>query len=87
MFALNFAGVAVAAAGIMRGSFSWGWTLGAVVAAASFIVYFVTRTVGLPSFNPSELFEPLGLVALVLEALFVALYMLVVARGISKTKR
>lgn len=83
LFVLNFVGAAVAAIGIYKGSPYWGWAFGALVAAASFIVYFVTRTVGLPSFNPSELFEPLGLVALILEGLFVALYLFVVTGGTS----
>jgi hypothetical protein len=84
LFALNFVGASIAAVGIARGKLSWGWTLGAVVAVASFVLYFVTRTVGLPSFNPSELFEPLGLVGLLFEALFTAVYLFAMTRMASK---
>lgn len=86
LFVLNFVGAATAGLGIYKGSSSWGWGLGAVVAAASFILYFVTRTVGLPSFNPGELFEPLGLVALVLEGVFIGLYLYAAARGAAEER-
>jgi hypothetical protein len=84
LFALNFFGAAIAAIGIVRGRLSWEWTLGAVVPVTSFVLYFVTRTVGLPSFNPSELFEPLGLGGLLFEALFTAGYLFAMTRMASK---
>lgn len=83
LFALNFVGAAIAAVGIYRARLSWGWALGALVAAASFVLYFVTRTVGLPSFQSSEFFEPLGVVALVLEALFLLVFILATGRSAS----
>jgi hypothetical protein len=84
LFALNFVGAAIAGIGIVWSKLSWGWTLGAVVAVSSFVLYFVTRTVGLPGFNPNELFEPLGLVALFFEALFTAVYLFAMTRTSSK---
>lgn len=69
-FFLNAAGAALAAFGILN----WGWTLGAVVAAGAFIVYILSRTVGLFGFYEGEFFESLGIVSMVVEAIYLALY-------------
>lgn len=73
-FFLNAAGAAVAAFGIFRGAKSWGWTLGAVVAAGAFIAYILSRTVGLFGFYEEEFFESLGIASLVVEATYLAIY-------------
>lgn len=74
LFLVNFAGAIVAAIGIYRGSWSWGWGLGTLVAASAFLGYILSRTVGLPGFYEDEFFESMGVLWLIVEALFVLLY-------------
>ena len=72
LFALSVVGAIVAAVGIFRGE-RWGWGLGALVAGASIAGYLLSRTVGLPGFRENsweEFAEPLGLLSLVVEGLF-----------------
>ena len=74
LFALSVIGAIVAAIGIWRGE-RWGWQLGALVAGGSIIAYFVTRTVGLPGFRENsweDFTEPMGVLSLVVEGMFVA---------------
>ena len=74
LFAANGFGAALAAFGIYRGR-NWGWHLGALVAAGAFVGYILSRTVGLPWLGVDEAWlEPLGVLSLVAEALFVGLY-------------
>lgn len=77
LFLLNGVGALIAAYGIFRGSRSWGWTLGLLVAAGAFIGYALSRTVGLPQLpaEPDEWFEPLGILSFLAEGLFVAVYL------------
>lgn len=83
LFLANAVGAALSAYGIRRGA-GWGWTLGALISVASFVGYIAGRTVGMPG-APGILeegfFDPPGLVTLILEALFVALYLKVPSRG------
>lgn len=74
LFVVNFAGTVVAAAGIFRGAKSWGWTLGALISAVSFLAYLASRLFGLPGFAEAagEWDEPLGTLAMILEGLFLA---------------
>jgi hypothetical protein len=72
LFALSVVGAIVAAIGIFRGE-RWGWGLGALVAGASIAGYLLSRTVGLPGFRENsweEFAEPLGLLSLAVEGLF-----------------
>ncbi|GAC1357263.1 MAG: hypothetical protein NVS4B11_06850 [Ktedonobacteraceae bacterium] len=46
-----------------------GWTLGAIVAAGSFVGYMVTRTVALPGLHILPWNAPFGLLSLVVEPL------------------
>lgn len=82
LFLANAVGAGISAYGIRRGA-GWGWALGALISVASFVGYIASRTVGLPG-APGILeegfFDPPGLVSLVLEALFVALYVRVLAQ-------
>ena len=83
LFLANFVGAAVAAAGIYRGH-GWGWGLGALVAGGAFVGCVISRTVGLPGLPIEEWLEPLGVVSLLVEGLFVGLYSaLSVRRGTS----
>lgn len=77
-FLATAAAAAVAAVGIYGGIKSWGWTLGAVISGGAFVLYLVSRTVGLPGITGADFFEPIGLLSLLVEGLFVALYTRVV---------
>ena len=75
LFLANAAASLVAAVGIYRGSRTWGWGLGLVVAVGSLIAYALSRTVGLPGLEaePDAWFEPMGAASLVVELLFTAI--------------
>lgn len=73
LFLANFAGAILAAAGIYKGSWSWGWGLGAIVAAGAFAGYVISRTGGLPGLDETGFLEPMGILSLVVEGLFVFL--------------
>jgi hypothetical protein len=83
LYLANFVGALTAAIGIYRGR-SWGWSLGALVAGGAFVAYVISRTVGLPGLPvEEEWLEPLGLLSLLVEALFVGLYVMVSVRPTS----
>lgn len=73
-FYANFAGAALAAVGIWRDK-TWGWTLGTLVAAGAFVGYMISRTVGIFGIPPDVWLEPLGIASLIVEGLFVALFL------------
>ena|SRR5215207_2842766 len=76
LFLVNAAASALSGYGIYRGA-EWGWALGALVAIGAFVAYIVSRAVGLPGvpgLKQEEFFEPLGIVSLIVEGLFVVLY-------------
>jgi len=80
LYLANFIGALAAAIGIYRGR-SWGWSLGAVVSVGAFAGYVISRTVGLPGLPvETEWFEPLGVLSLLVEALFMGLYLTVFVR-------
>jgi hypothetical protein len=80
LYLANFFGALTAAIGIYRGR-SWGWGLGALVSVGAFAGYVVSRTVGLPGLGvEEEWLEPLGVLSLIVEALFVGLYLTVFVR-------
>jgi uncharacterized membrane protein YfcA len=73
LYLANFLGALAAAVGIYRGK-RWGWALGLLVAGGAFAGYVISRTVGLPGLPvETEWLEPLGVLSLVVEALFVGL--------------
>ena len=75
LYLANFVGALTAAIGIYRGR-SWGWSLGALVSVGAFVGYVISRTIGLPGLPvEEEWLEPLGLLSLLVEALFVGLYL------------
>lgn len=84
-FVLNFLGAAVAAVGIYRGERSWGWVLGAVIAAGAFILYVTSMTVGLPG-GVREGLEPAGLLSLITEGSFITVFA-AVALGRTRSAR
>ena len=80
LFLANFFGAILAAIGIYRGR-SWGWSLGALVSVGAFAGYVISRTIGLPGLPvEEEWLEPLGLLSMVVEALFVGLFLTVFVR-------
>ena len=80
LYLANFVGAILAAIGIYRGR-SWGWGLGALVSVGAFVGYVISRTVGLPGLPvETEWLEPLGVLSLIVEALFVGLYLTVFVR-------
>jgi hypothetical protein len=80
LFLGNFFGAVLAAIGIYRGR-SWGWDLGALVSVGAFAGYVISRTIGLPGLPvEEEWLEPLGLLSMVVEALFVGLFLTVFVR-------
>ena len=73
LYIANFFGALMAAVGIYRGR-SWGWSMGALVSVGAFVGYVISRTVGLPGLPvEEEWLEPLGLLSLLVESLFVGL--------------
>jgi hypothetical protein len=80
LFLANFLGALVAAAGIYRGN-RWGWVLGLLVAGGAFAGYVISRTAGLPGLGvEEEWLEPLGVLSLVVEALFVGVFLTILVR-------
>lgn len=72
VFMANVLASLLSAYGIYRKR-AWGWALGAFVAGASIAGYIWSRTLGLPGTVVEEWFNPVGLVALTVEGLFLLL--------------
>ena len=86
LFLANFGGAVVAAIGIYR-NYRWGWSLGALVAGGAFVGYVVSRTIGLPGLPvEEEWLEPLGVLALLVEALFVGLCLTIFVRSAKEAR-
>lgn len=83
LFYANGIGALVAAWGIFRNKGMWGWHLGALVAGLAFVGYIASRTIGLPMLpaEPDAWLEPLGVISLVAEAGFLAVYGWVLVQG------
>ena len=80
LYLANFFGSLAAAVGIYRGK-RWGWALGLLVAGGAFAAYVISRTVGLPGLPvETEWLEPLGVLSLLVEALFVGVFLAILAR-------
>ena len=82
LFCANGVAALVASVGIYRGRRLWGWNLGLVIAAGSMLGYAASRTTGLPLIpaEPDAWLEPLGVVSLIVEGSFVALFVAVRTR-------
>lgn len=63
--------VAAAVGLVRRSSSRVAWATGLLTAVGMFVGYCVSRTVGLPGMDPEPWGEPLGVLALVLEVVFV----------------
>jgi hypothetical protein len=78
LFIANGVGALVAAGGILRRVWSWGWLLGLVVTGGAIVGYVASRTVGLPGIpaEPDAWLEPLGVASLLAEGIFVLLFLI-----------
>jgi len=74
LFLANGIGGLIAAGAILAGR-RWGWWLGMVVTSGALLGYIASRTIGLPGLpaEPDAWLEPLGLISLFAEGLFLAL--------------
>jgi hypothetical protein len=73
LFAVGGVLLVAAAVGLIRRSSSRvAWVTGSLVAVGMFAGYCISRTAGLPGLEVEEWGEPLGVLALVLEVVFVA---------------
>jgi hypothetical protein len=79
LFLANFGGAVVAAIGIYQGH-KWGWGLGALLAGGAFVGYVISRTLGLPGMPVEEWLEPLGMISLLVEGLFMGLVLAIFVR-------
>ena len=80
LFLANFLGALAAATGIYRGN-RWGWALGLLVAGGAFVGYVISRTAGLPGLPvEEEWLEPLGVLSLIVEALFMGVVLVLLYR-------
>src|SRR5215213_7629246 len=79
LFLANFGGAVVAAIGLYRND-RWAWLLGVMLAGGSFVGYVVSCTVGLPGLEVEEWLQPLGLLSLLVESLFIGLYLTIFVR-------
>lgn len=77
LFVANGLGALVAAAGILRGAWLWGWLFGLVLSAGALAGYVASRTIGLPGIpaEPDAWLEPWGVASLLAEGLFVLLFL------------
>ena len=75
LFVINFLLAFGAALRIYSGERS-GWLIGLAVAGGSFSGYILSRTVGLPGMEVEEWLNPLGIISLAVEALFLATFAL-----------
>ncbi len=77
----------VSAFGIYRGT-RWGWMLGVLVAGGAFVMYVVSRTLGLPGLEEDvgNWLEPAGILSLIVEGLFVLLYAVTATQSTSEQR-
>ncbi|HEX2915220.1 MAG TPA: hypothetical protein VH186_30930 [Chloroflexia bacterium] len=73
LFILNVVGSIIAAVGIWQERFDWGWSLGLLITAGAFIMFIISRTVGLPDFHADE-WDLMGIASLVVEGIYTITY-------------
>ncbi|HEX2623229.1 MAG TPA: hypothetical protein VHL11_23875 [Phototrophicaceae bacterium] len=84
LFALNGGLALVAAVGIYQGSKTWGWGMGVLVAGGAIVMYVISRTIGLPGIGIDDAwFEPMGVLAVLVEAGFVVTAALMLVRNLN----
>ena len=92
LFLANGAGSLLAAFGIYRDRL-WGWLLGALVAGGAFVMFLVSRLIGLPGYQEhvgmwigNSFGDRLGIPSLFVEAPLVVLSAIVVARYLGRER-
>ncbi|NUQ86537.1 MAG: hypothetical protein HUU11_17695 [Anaerolineales bacterium] len=76
LFLLNFLGALISAVGIYRRKLWWGWILGIVITLGSIVGYVQSRTFGMPGMDVEEWYDPIGIPAMIVEGLFLAVTLL-----------
>lgn len=76
LFLLNFLGALVSAVGVYRQKIWWGWVLGIIITAGSILGYIQSRTFGMPGMEVEEWYDPIGISALMVEGLFLIVFVL-----------
>lgn len=71
LFLLNTLLCCFTAFGIWRDA-TWGWALGMLVSGGALLLYVLARTSGLPDFYETVWLPPAGILAVVVESLFLA---------------
>jgi hypothetical protein len=79
LFLASALGAAFAIGGVLR-DMVWGWLLGVIVAAGAIIAYVVSRAIGLPGFANAPWFESIDILALLVEAAYVAIAIRVLSK-------
>jgi len=75
LFVANAVGAGISVYGIYRGEFTWGWGLGLLVAGGAFVMYLISRTVGLQGIPDYEMhFSVVGILTMIIEVLFVVMF-------------
>jgi hypothetical protein len=74
LFIANFLGGIVSAVGIFRRKLWLGWGLGVLVVAGSILGYVLSRTVGMPGMEIEGWFDPIGILAMAAEGLFLIVF-------------
>src|SRR5215216_2586856 len=90
LFVINAAGALVATLGIYRDRL-WGWLLGILVAGGAFVMFMVSRLIGLPAYQEhlgmwmgDSFGDRLGIPSLLVEGPLVALSAIVLARHLKQ---
>src|SRR4051812_11118678 len=85
LFLLGGVAALIAAVWVWRADDRPVWAAAALMCAAMFVAFVLSRTVGLPGFKESE-WEPIGLLSLVAEAWVVVLAALVTPRAAAPSR-
>ena len=86
LFLLNFLGALVSAVGVYRQKIWWGWVLGIIITAGSILGYIQSRTLGMPGMEVEEWYDPIGISALMVEGLFLIVFVLAKPWAVSVSK-
>jgi hypothetical protein len=74
IFAANFFGTLIAAWGMYHRQ-SWGWAMGLAISVVSIVGFLWGRTFGMPGIPVQEWLDPYGIVAVIIESVFIVIYL------------